>query len=382
LSDSQGAKEAMVAEKARILIVDDDEMVRLSCRRVLEEDGYIVTTAENGEVGLKSFKEIQPDLVLVDMKMPGKSGMEVLHEIEVLDPEVVKIVITGYATVSSAVEAMKSGAYDFIPKPFTPDEISLIVARGVEKRRLHLEHKALKANQEKIRRNMVSLVSHELRAPLGATVQYLEVLQAGMVGSISSDAKELIDRCVIRLRELLELIGRWISLATFDPARMAESFEAVNLADVARETLALLAAPAREGRISLNLNAPKGFPSIQGSKGCLQEIFFNLVGNAIKYNRPGGWVRVTLCEKDEDVMAEIADSGIGIPGEHLPRIFDEFYRVDGRRTAPVKGSGLGLSIVKTMTGAHGGRIHVGSRVGEGTTFTLHFPKDLNRQRHN
>jgi two-component system sensor histidine kinase/response regulator len=375
-------KESMVALKANILVVDDDEMVRLSCKRVLEEDGYGVRTAENGEVGLKCFKEIEPDLVLVDLKMPGKSGMEVLEEIETLDPEVVKIVITGYATVSSAVDAMKRGAYDFIPKPFTPDEISLIVARGVEKRRLLLERKALKTSQEKIRRNMVSLVSHELRAPLGATVQYLEVLQAGMVGSISSDAKELIDRCVIRLRELLDLIGRWISLATFDPARMAENFEAVSLIDAAKEAMALLAASARERSVSLNLDAPKKFPSIQGSKVCLQEIFFNLIGNAIKYNKQGGWVKVTLCDGDQEVLAEISDNGIGIPEEHLPRIFDEFYRVDGRRNAPVKGSGLGLSIVKTMTGAHGGRIHVGSRVGEGTTFRVHFPKVPSPHRQN
>jgi two-component system sensor histidine kinase/response regulator len=372
----------MVATKANILVVDDDGMVRLSCKRVLEEDGYSVRTAENGEAGLKCFKEIQPDLVLVDLKMPGKSGMEVLEEIETLDPEVVKIVITGYATVSSAVDAMKKGAYDFIPKPFTPDEISLIVARGVEKRQLLMERKALKTSQEKIRRHMVSLVSHEMRAPLGATVQYLEVLQAGMVGSISSDAKELIDRCVIRLRELLELIGRWISLATFDPARMAENFESVNLIDVAKDATALLAASARERSVSLVLDEPKRLPSIQGSKVCLQEIFFNLIGNAIKYNKQGGWVRVTLCDTDQEVLAEIADNGIGIPEEHLPRIFDEFYRVDGRRNAPVKGSGLGLSIVKTMTGAHGGRIHVESRVGEGTTFRVHFPKVFNAQRQN
>lgn len=364
----------MVAAETNILVVDDDEMVRLSCKRVLEEDGYAVRTAENGNVGMKCFQEIRPDLVLVDLMMPGKSGMEVLDEIETMDPEVVKIVITGYATVSSAVDAMKRGAYDFIPKPFTPDEISLIVARGVEKRRLLLERKALKASQEKIRRNMVSLVSHELRAPLGATVQYLEVLQAGMAGTISSDAKTLIDRCVIRLRELLELIGRWISLATFDPARMAESFEAVSLTDVAREAMALLAAPARARSVSLSLDASRRLPPIQGSKVCLHEILFNLIGNAIKYNKPGGWVKVTLCATGEEVVAEVADNGIGIPEEHLPRIFDEFYRVDGRRNAPVKGSGLGLSIVKTMAGAHGGRIHVESRVGEGTTFSAHFPK--------
>jgi two-component system, OmpR family, phosphate regulon sensor histidine kinase PhoR len=163
---------------------------------------------------------------------------------------------------------------------------------------------------------------------------------------------------------------------------MAENFEAVNLIDVAKEAMALLAASARERSVSLNLDAPKRLPSLQGSKVCLQEILFNLIGNAIKYNKQGGWVKVTLCDADQEVLAEISDNGIGIPEEHLPRIFDEFYRVDGRRNAPVKGSGLGLSIVKTMTGAHGGRIHVGSRVGEGTTFTVHFPRVLNPQRQN
>ncbi len=370
----------MTVERARILVIDDEKVIRDSCTRILSSEGYEVRSAENGDEGLELFREFHPDLVLVDLKMPGKSGTEVLKEIEKADPNVVKIVITGYATVSSAVDSMKSGAYDFIPKPYTPDEISLIVSRGLERRRLLLESKALLAEREKTRRNMVSLVSHELRAPLAAAVQYLDVILGGMAGEVSSDVREMIHRCNTRLRELLDLLSRWLSLATFDPIRIAEHFENIDLTDVSGKSLDALRSLAEEKNVSLALEASPGLPHIKGSKVLLEEIFTNLISNAIKYNREGGWVKVTLDRNDQHVLVEISDNGIGIEEEHLPRLFDEFYRVDGRRTAPVKGWGLGLSIVKRMVEAHGGRIDVESRFGEGTTFTVAFPVIIESQR--
>lgn len=364
----------MTVERARILVIDDEKVIRDSCTRILITEGNIVKSAENGDIGLRLFKEFHPDLVLVDLKMPGKSGMDVLEEIESIDPNVVKIVITGYATVSSAVDAMKRGAYDFIPKPFTPEEILLIVARGLEKRRLFLESLALKVEQERIRRNMISLVSHELRAPLAATAQYLEVILGGMAGKISSEAKEMIDRCDIRIKELLELLSRWLNLATFDPVNMADHFQDIDLSGVGRESIEILKPLAEEKKISLILEKPDDLPPIKGSKVSLEEIFNNLISNGIKYNKAGGWVKVKLYEGDEEVCVEISDNGLGINEEHLSRIFDEFYRVDGRRNAPIKGSGLGLSIVKKMVDAYGGMIDVESRFGEGTTFRIGFPK--------
>ena len=364
----------MSVDKARILVIDDEKVIRDSCTRILIPEGHIVKSADDGDIGLRLFKEFQPDLVLVDLKMPGKSGMDVLEEIESSDPNVIKIVITGYATVASAVDAMKRGAYDFIPKPFTPDEILLIVARGLERRRLLLESEALREEQERARRDMISLVSHELRAPLAATVQYLEVILGGMAGEISSEAREMIDRCNIRVKELLELLSRWLNLATFDPVKMAEHFQDIDLSDVARESIEVLKSLAEEKKVSLSFDTPKDLSPIQGSKMLLEEIFTNLISNAIKYNKAGGWAKVKLYEKDQEVWVEIGDNGLGINEEHLSRIFDEFYRVDGRRNAPIKGSGLGLSIVKKMVDAHTSTIDVESRFGEGTTFRVCFPK--------
>ena len=364
----------MTVEKARILVIDDEKVILDSCTRILTAEGHSIRTAENGETGIKVFNEFHPDLVLVDLKMPGKSGLEVLAEIEKANPNAVRIVITGYATVSSAVDSMKRGAYDFIPKPFTPDEITLIVSRGLERRQLLLERETLRLEQEKTRRNMVSLVSHELRAPLAAAVQYLEVILGGLAGEISSEAREMIDRCNARLKELLDLLSRWLSLASFDPTKMAGHLMEVDLSEVAREAIESLKPLAEDKKVSLVLHTSGNLRPIQGNKMSLEEIFSNVIGNAIKYNTVRGWVRVTAEEKDQVVRIEISDGGIGIEEEHLPRVFDEFYRVDGRRNAPIKGSGLGLSIVRKLVDAHGGTVDVESRFGQGTTVKICLPK--------
>lgn len=368
-----------MSQSERVLIIDDEQVLLEGCKQILEEKGYVTATAENGDRGLQLIREWNPDLVLVDLKMPGKSGMEVLQEIESTHPNLVKIVITGFSTVSLAVEAMKKGADDFIPKPFTDDELSMTVEKGLKKRRLILEREALMREQELIRRNMISLVSHEMRAPLAATIQYLEVILGGMAGDISQESKEMIERCVVRLREMLELFGRWLKLATYDPQKSAERFTEVPLTDMAAKVLEMRKPEAQERKIHLSLEAPQELPPVMGSRGALEEVLDNLIANAIKYNKQGGWVKVRLLEQNQEILVEVADNGIGIPHEHLPRVFDEFYRVDGRRNAPIKGAGLGLAIVKKLVETHGGGIVAESRLGEGTLFRIRLPKSQKTQ---
>jgi DNA-binding NtrC family response regulator len=121
-----------------IIVIDDDYAMRLSCERILSKTGFVVQTFEDGARGLAAVAELRPALVLVDLKMPGLSGMEVIPRIREIDPNAVIVVITGYATIGTAVDAMKAGAYDFLPKPFSPDELRLIVRRGLERRQLEL----------------------------------------------------------------------------------------------------------------------------------------------------------------------------------------------------------------------------------------------------
>jgi len=376
LKDAAGKREKFpFLEGSRVLVVDDDDMIRDACSLSLSKEGCVVETAEDGETGLAMLEAFNPDLVLVDLKMPGMSGLEVLEEIQKRAPDVVSIVLTGFATIAIAVDAMKKGAYDFVTKPSTPDEIRIIVARGLEKRRLIMESKALKIAQEKIRRNMISLVSHELRAPLAATVQFLEIIIGGMAGKVSEEAMEMIGRSSQRLREMLELVGRWLNLATFDPLRIADYFKPVDLSDIVGECVKAMGHVAGEKGIEIILERPENLHTMEGSREALQEVFNNLIGNAIKYNREGGWVKVRVFEDGDDICAEVRDNGKGIAEEHISRIFDEFYRVDGRRNAPIKGSGLGLSIVQTLVKAHWGTVAVESELGKGSSFTVRFPRE-------
>jgi DNA-binding NtrC family response regulator len=171
----------------KILIIDDEEVVLDSCTEILAGSNYEIATATDGVRGLTLVEEFHPDLVFVDLKMPGISGFEVLEKIREYDSTVVAIVITGYATVSSAVEAMKKGAYDFLPKPFTPDEFRLITRRGLEKRTLVLETMALRREREILRENFAAIVSHELKGPLSAVQQNLFVLEQELSSSAQAD---------------------------------------------------------------------------------------------------------------------------------------------------------------------------------------------------
>src|SRR5512136_135920 len=185
--------------KAKILIIDDEEVVLDSCIQILKGSGYNLATASNGSQGLQLLHEFQPDLVFVDLKMPGISGFEVLDKIHEMDPTIVTVVITGFATVGSAVDAMKKGAYDFLPKPFTPDEFRLITRRSLERRRLTLEAISLRREKELLREQFASIVSHELKAPLGAVQQNLFVLEYELASVLNEEQKGKLERLKIRV---------------------------------------------------------------------------------------------------------------------------------------------------------------------------------------
>ncbi len=183
--------------KPKILIIDDEEVVIDSCTQILARGDFQLSTARNGTIGLELLKEFLPDLVFVDLKMPGISGFEVLDGIQEFDPTIVTVVITGFATVNSAIEAMKKGAYDFLPKPFTPDELRVITRRGLERRALVLETIALRREKEMLREHFAAIVSHELKSPLGAVQQNLYVLADDLSEILSEEQTNKVKRLQI-----------------------------------------------------------------------------------------------------------------------------------------------------------------------------------------
>lgn len=364
----------MNRNKSRILVIDDEESMRDSCALILSKEGYAPELAEDGTIGLEKAKDFKPDLVLIDLKMPGISGMEVLDKIQEIDPHIIPVVITGYATVDSAVEAMKKGAHDFLPKPFTPDELRLIIKRGLEKRKLLLETESLRREKRLMEENFITMVTHQLRSPLVAIVQYFEVILAGMVGKVEEKQKELILKAKDRLEALLQLINDWLDVARLNGGEIIEKGKSFPLKNLLEKLVDFLQPYAKENDISLELKPISGSPSVHGDEESLEQVFSNLISNAVTYNKPKGSVTISIKEEKEFMAIEIKDTGIGIAKEHIPLLFDQFYRVSRSESQKHKGTGLGLTIAKKIVDTHGGSIQVSSELEKGSTFTVLLPK--------
>ncbi|UCH10707.1 MAG: response regulator [Fidelibacterota bacterium] len=357
-----------------ILVIDDEEVIRDSCSQILAKEGLCAITAENGMIGLEKVKEVQPDVAIVDLKMPGMNGFELLGEIKELDPELIAIVITGYPNIESAVEAMKLGAYDFLPKPFAPDELRIIVRRGLEKRKLSLESAQLRQEKERIKEYFITLVSHELRSPLATVHQYCDTILGGFVGEVNQSQGEILKICRERVSDLLKLVDDWLSLSRIESGEIVAHPKPVNLASLLAHVAHKLQSKAAMNAVTIRVDSTNDLPSVLGNAEALELVFTNLISNSIKFNVEGGKIEISAHADGKYVIVDVTDTGIGISAENLPFIFDEFYRIKNGATRRIPGSGLGLSLVRKIVNAHSGRIQVVSEEGRGSTFKVMLPK--------
>ncbi len=365
--------EDAAAETGRVFVIDDDDIMLLSCRRILEKAGYRVETFSSGLEGIRRIQEVRPELLLVDLKMPELDGLQVIERVRAVDPDIVIAVITGYATISTAVDAMKAGAYDFLPKPFTPDELRLIVNRGHERWRLAMESRRLRHEKEEAERRFVTFVSHQLKSPLVAAKQYLDVLLYTSKGDLAPKTEEWLVRAQTRLDEMLCLIRDWLELSRIERGTPCEPGACCDLGEVVAQVLDAAGAQAQAAGVTLEARLESAAVAVRGDKVSVGTVVSNLVSNAIKYNRVGGRVTISAAEDAGTAVVEVSDTGIGIPDEALPELFREFYRVKSDRTRDIPGTGLGLAICKRIVTDLGGTIGVRSRKDEGTTFVVRLP---------
>ncbi|HEY4564337.1 MAG TPA: ATP-binding protein [Thermoanaerobaculia bacterium] len=223
-----------------------------------------------------------------------------------------------------------------------------------------------------MRRDFVANVSHELKTPLAAIRGYAETLRDGALDEPPT-ARRFTDRILSQCRRLQELLDDLLILSRLEGLDAALDREPVDLEAVARRAVELLTPSAREKRVEIELQEEEEVPAVQGDAVNLERLLLNLLDNAIKYNRPDGKITVRVGRYGSDALLEVSDTGIGIPAESIPRIFERFYRVDKGRAREEGGTGLGLAIVKHIAQAHGGQVDVESRMGRGSTFRVRLP---------
>jgi signal transduction histidine kinase len=366
---------------ARILIIDDEAGMREGCRRVLVGAGYGVDSAADLKTGQELAHAGSYELYLLDVMLPDGSGLDLIDPILEQDPEAIFIIITGFGSVEVAVEAVRRGAYDFLSKPFTSDELLVAVGKGLERRKL----KAIEARTEElvqakaeleqldaVKSQLMLKVAHELRAPVAAVQSYINLMLTGYIPT--DEINPTLVRVQERLQEMLDLTSDLLELAQLKQAKEHVFAEASpqQMAEILTGVCRSFQEQAQEKRQSLQVEI-REHPVLVADEDHLKQIWTNLISNAIKYTPEGGRIDVSLEADEERVIGRVADSGIGIAEEDMANLFQEFYRTEQAKATGEIGTGLGLSIVKQIVESYGGEIEVASRLGRGSCFTFVLP---------
>ncbi len=376
-----------MTDLVKVLIVDDEPGMRLGVERALrhftvqmpdvdQEVHFATDQAETGEQALEKIEAELPDIILLDHKLPGISGLEVLERIEpkVRAGDTLTIMITAYASLDTAITATKRGAYDFLAKPFTPDELKNAVRKAAGRLVLTRQARRLAAEKRQVRFQFISVVAHELKAPLAAIEGYLNILKDGSAGTDPAAAERMIDRSLIRAQQARKLVTDLLDLTRIEAGTKKRELAELDVTEPARNAIESVAPDAAARGITVQLHA-EGPVTMMADRGELEIVLNNLVSNAVKYNRDGGRVDVRLAREGPEVVIAVADTGIGMSAEETQRLFGEFVRIRNEKTRSIMGSGLGLSIIKKLAILYGGDVSVASEPDVGTTFTVRLQAD-------
>jgi len=377
-----------MSEDAKILVIDDDFGMREGCKRALQSLGHHVEVAATGSQGLEKVREGRFDLVLLDVMMPDMSGIDLLKPIQEHDPDLPCIIITGYATIELATQAIKEGAYDFIAKPFDSDTLLRAINQALEKRRLSLEvrrcmiveKRADRLAREKseleridfVKSQFTLLVAHELRAPVAAIQSYLKLILEGYVPQ--ERQTEILRKAERRAGDQLELIGDLLDLAHLRDASAEIPVARVDVSVPLREIVDLLRAHASEKDVTISIRSESDLPPVEMNEENLKRLWMNLISNAIKYNKTNGIVEISVGRHEKgEIVCAVRDTGIGIAPGDQDRVFHDFVRTDRAKRMEPHGTGLGLAIAKRIVENYGGRMWVESAPDKGSTFSFTLP---------
>jgi len=368
----------------KILVIDDEPGIRSGVLRILkdfkadfpfmdEPIEYEMLEAGSGEEGIEIIKKVKPDIILLDNKLPGMQGIEVLEWIKKNKVDTLVVMITSYASLELAVKATRDGAHDFIPKPFTPQELRASIENISKHLFLKGMTRQMKKEGKQVRFQFLSVLSHELKTPLNAIEGYLQLMQEKQLGDDLSAYDEMLDRSLERIKGMRSLIMDMLDLTKLESGKSVQKKEKVVINDIARNAIDTMRPYAIQKDVDVYLNASQRI-SYLADPDEMDIIFNNLISNAVKYNIQGGRVDCILKEDDDKIVISVSDTGIGMKEEEVQKIFQDFYRIKNHKTKKISGSGLGLSILKKIVGLYDGTVEVSSIPDKGSTFKVTLKK--------
>jgi signal transduction histidine kinase len=362
-------EQLLESAQTTILIVDDDRVIRELCLHALRN--YRVIQAADCEEALQLYEQEQVDLILSDIMMPGRSGLDLLKQIKMLDPNATVILMTGFSDRDTILNALKEDADDFINKPLNLLQLKTSIEKTLERKKLKEELANIKRSNE-LKNDFLSLVSHKLRTPITGLSLFLQNMRTGM---FSSD-ELMFQNSVNMANEEVIYLGHLVAdLLAFSQAMVHGAGikkQPNNLNDIVAEVLI----KCREAHCNFDIDletASDTLPLVPLDAPKIRFALLQVIDNALKFSGGIGHVSLKLGSHRDSVFIVVSDTGIGIPQTEVPKVFEKFYQIDPDRTGQIRGFGLGLFYARDFIRQHGGSISLDSELGLGTTVTIRLP---------
>lgn len=381
--------------RGTVLVIDDTPLNKDILTDILRGEGYALHFADDGETGLEKARKLKPELVLLDMVLPGIMGTDVLAVLKSELPETNVILTTAYGSEEVAIRALRAGVNDYIinKRPFDADEVREVVKRAVTEAILRRENNRLQREVElkneqlaqnyaelqaayerlkeldKAKASFFSMVSHDLRHPIAVAKGYLELIRTGRE-MLSDETRGYIQVAEQEMRYIAEMVDDVLDLSRMDAGYYHIDCQPLKVAMMLQQARVAFRAQAEQRHITLAIEPCDELPLVSADALRMNQVLSNLIENALKFTPEGGQIKLAAYERDAEIEIVVRDTGVGIePGEH-EKIFDRFYRIKRGEQIEDKGSGLGLAICREIVRLHGGRIWAESDMGKGAAFHL------------
>lgn len=362
----------------RILIVDDDRLNVRILTSILGPEGYELKAAHSGEEALELYETFKPDLVLLDVVMPGINGFETCRTLKTRHGDMLApvIFITAKSESDDVVEGLAAGGVDYLPKPFKARE-------ALARLRTHLQNQLLNEQQRQLvaqlstanaaKNKLLGMVAHDLRNPLASIRGLADFLSDGTVGPLSADQLDLVKTIQETSHSMLSMVNELLDLSVIESGELKIHPEPRFIAELLKKSVYLnnINAAKKGSRIELAALDPLIELNIDGDK--VRQVIDNLLSNAIKFSPPKSVVSVATERNDATFSILVRDQGPGIPENERHKLFKDFGQTSVRPTAGEKSTGLGLAICKRIMEAHGGSIGADSDPAGGSVFKITFP---------
>lgn len=362
---------------SRVLVVEDDRMNVRILEGILGKEGYAVVIADSGEKALELYLGFQPDLVLLDVMLPGIDGFETCRRLRAAHGAACApiLFITAKSESDDIVAGFNAGGADYLPKPFRARE-ALARIRTLLENRLYASQ-LRKANEAK--NKFLGMCAHDLRNPLASIRGLTEFLREPSIGPLNPEQADIVDSIHGASRAMLDLVNELLDIATIESGELRLSPASTSLREIAEKSIHFAAIEAARKGTRIDLDPSSAAPVLALDAARIRQVVDNLLSNAAKYSPPGSVISVRisapadLAAPGACVTLSVRDQGPGIPEAERGRLFQDFGRLSVKPTGGEKSTGLGLAICRKIVEAHRGRIEAVNQPDGGCVFSFHLP---------